>query len=152
MADTSLSEKKIGLLVWQVSNLWQNKLRHILKIYKLTLNEYLILESIIELQKNSILLNQNIVSIFASINVSVVSVVLKLLESKNLIKRTMNIDNRKKTIEVLSIGKKLYKEIQPIIDLEEKRIFDKLDNAKPYFINLLKLILGKKLRIKVDKN
>ena len=37
MADTSLSEKKIGLLIWQVSNYWQNKLRKILKKYNLTL-------------------------------------------------------------------------------------------------------------------
>ena len=150
MADTSLSEKKIGLLVWQASNLWQNKLRSVLKLYKLTLNEYLVLESIIELQKHSILLTQNILSIFSNIDVTVVSVVLKLLESKKLIKRTIDKDNRKKTIEMLSIGKKLFKEIQPIIDLEEKKIFDKLQNEKFYFINLLKLILGKKLRVKAN--
>ena len=59
MADTSLSEKKAGLLVWQVANLWQNKLRHILKLYKLTLNEYLILESIIKLQHDNNQLAQN---------------------------------------------------------------------------------------------
>ena len=46
MADTSLSEKKIGLLVWQVSNYWQSKLRKILKNYNLTLNEYLIIKAI----------------------------------------------------------------------------------------------------------
>ena len=28
--DTSLSEKKIGLLIWHVSNFWQTKLRYIL--------------------------------------------------------------------------------------------------------------------------
>ena len=75
-----------------------------------------------------------------------------MLERKNLIKRTIDKDNRKKTIEMLSNGRKLFNEIQPIIDLEEKRIFDKLQNEKLYFKNLLKLILGKKLRIKVDKN
>ena len=31
MADTSLSENKIGLLVWQLSNYWQSKLRKILR-------------------------------------------------------------------------------------------------------------------------
>ncbi len=45
MADTSLSESKIGLLVWQTSNYWQSKLRRVLRGYDLTLNEYLILES-----------------------------------------------------------------------------------------------------------
>ena len=123
MADTSLSEKKIGLLVWQVSNSWQNKLRQKLKLYKLTLNEYLILESITELQQHSILLTQNIISIFAGIDVTVVSVVLKLLERKNLIKRTIDKDNRKKTIEMLSNGRKVFNEIQPIIELEEKKNF-----------------------------
>ena len=150
MADTSLSEKKAGLLVWQVSNLWQNKLRHILKLYKLTLNEYLVLESIIELKKQIILLNQNIISSFSGIDVSVVSVVLKLLERKKFIKRTVDKDNRKKTIEMLSMGKKIFNEIYPLIILEEEKIFYKLQNEKKNFSNLLKLILGKKLRINAN--
>ena len=152
MADTSLSEKKAGLLVWQVSNLWQSKLRHVLKFYKLTLNEYLVLESINELKKHIILLNQNIISSFSSIDVSVVSVVLKLLERKNFIKRTIDKDNRKKTIEMLSTGKKIFNEIYPLIISEEEKIFYKLQNEKNNFKNLLKLILGKKLRISVNKN
>ena len=152
MADTSLSEKKAGLLVWQVSNLWQNKLRHILKLYKLTLNEYLVLESINELSKHIIILNQNIVSSFSGINVSVVSVVLKLLERKKFIKRSIDKDNRKKTIEMLSNGKKAFNVIYPLIILEEENIFAKLQNEKIYFTNFLKLILGKKLRISANKN
>ena len=150
MADTSLSEKKAGLLVWQVANLWQNKLRHILKLYKLTLNEYLVLESIIELKKQIILLNQNVISSFSGIDVSVVSVVLKLLERKKFIKRTVDKDNRKKTIEMLSMGKKTFNAIYPLIILEEEKIFYKLQNEKKNFSNLLKLILGKKLRISAN--
>ena len=152
MADTSLSEKKTGLLVWQVSNLWQNKLRQVLKLYKLTLNEYLVLESIIELNRHIFIINQNIVSSFSSIDVSVVSVVLKLLERKNFIKRSIDKDNRKKSIEMLSKGKKTFNEIYPLIILEEKKIFEKLQSEKINFTNFLKLILGKKLRIIANKN
>ena len=83
---------------------------------------------------------------------SVTSVILKLLESKNFIKRTSDKDNRKKTIEMLSNGKKTFNEIYPLIILEEERIFEKLQNEKIYFINSLKLILGKKLRISANKN
>ena len=151
MADTSLSEKKPGLLVWQLSNLWQNKLRNILKLNKLTLNEYLVLESIYELENHITLLNQNFLSSFSGIDTSVVSVVLKLLERKKFIKRTLDKDNRKKTIEMLSNGKKTFNEIYPLIILEEERIFKKLQNEKINFINSLKLILGKKLRISAKK-
>ena len=49
MADTSLSENKIGLLIWKTSNYWQSKLRKILKSYNLSLNEFLILQSIYHL-------------------------------------------------------------------------------------------------------
>ena len=48
----TLSEKKIGLLIWQVSIFWQNKLRYILNQYGLSLNEHLIIETIIILKKH----------------------------------------------------------------------------------------------------
>ena len=51
MADTSLNENRIGLLIWQTSNVWQSNLRKLLKNYNISLNEYLILESIFNLDK-----------------------------------------------------------------------------------------------------
>ena len=84
MADTSLSEKKIGLLIWQVSNYWQSQLRKILKNYNLTLNEYLIIESIQSLSKNKNKLYQIEISIFSGIDISVSSVTFKLLEKKKI--------------------------------------------------------------------
>ena len=151
MADTSLSEKKIGLLIWHVSNFWQAKLRSILKNYNLSLNEYLILESLNNLEKNIQFSSQIIISTFAGIDVSVVSVSLKTLEKKKLIKRRVDNDNRKKIISILPIGLKLFDEIFPQINKQENNLFDKLQSEKLNFSNSLKLILGKKLRIKAEK-
>ena len=152
MANTSLSEIKIGLLVWQVSNFWQGKLRLILKKYNLSLNQYLILESINYLEKNYQSFSQNIISSFSSIDESVVSVCLKSLEKKKLIKRTVDNDNRMKLISILSDGRKLFDEIFPKINQQENNLFDKLQDEKLNFCNSLKLILGKKLRIKAEKS
>ena len=152
MADTSLSEKKAGLLVWQVSILWQNKLRQILKFYKLTLNEYLILETIKLLKKNYHFPSQINISSFSGIHVSVVSVCLKSLENKTLIKRTVDQDNRKKVINILPSGQKLFDEIFPQINQQENNLFYKLQGEKLNFCNSLKLIIGKKIRIKVEKS
>ena len=150
MADTSLSEKKIGLLIWQVSNYWQTNLRRILKNYNLTLNEYLILESIKRLQQNKNEIAQNEISIYAGIDISVASVTFKLLESKKLIVRIIKKDNRKKIIEMLVSGNNLYNKINPFILEKEKNIFDKLQNETDNFTNSLKLILGRSLRIKAN--
>ena len=151
MADTSLSESKIGLLVWQTSNYWQSKLRRVLRGYDLTLNEYLILESIYKLQEHDNELSQNSISIYAGIDISVSSVTFKLLENKKPIVRMIKKDNRKKIVEMLVNGKNLYNKINPLIVNEEKKIFNKLMNETNNFKNSLKLILGKRLRIKVNK-
>ena len=151
MADTSLAERKIGLLVWQLSNHWQSKLRKILKDYKLTLNEYLVLESISDLSENQIELSQNKISIFAGIDISVASVTFKLLENKKLIIRTTKNDNRKKIVEMLASGIKLYNKVKPLILREELNIFYKLNDEIYNFKNLIKLLLGKSVRIKAKK-
>ena len=151
MADTSLAEKKIGLLVWQLSNHWQSKLRKILKDHKLTLNEYLILESISDLSENQKELFQNRISFFAGIDISVASVTFKLLENKRLIVRRTKKDNRKKIIEMLANGINLYNKVKPLILREESNIFNKLHNEIHNFKNLIKLLLGKRVRIKAKK-
>ena len=151
MADTSLAERKIGLLVWQLSNHWQSKLRKILKDYKLTLNEYLILESISDLLENQKELSQNRISIFAGIDISVASVTFKLLENKKLIARRTKKDNRKKIVEMLANGINLHNKVKPLILKEELNIFNKLHNEIYNFKNLIKLLLGKSVRIKAIK-
>ena len=136
MADTSLAEKKIGLLVWQLSNHWQSKLRKILKDYKLTLNEYLILESITDLSENQKELFQNEISIFAGIDISVASVTFKLLENKKLIARRTEKDNRKKIVEMLASSINLYDKVKPLILKEELKIFRERNReiiSSPYF-------------------
>ena len=152
MADTSLYEKRIGLLIWHVSNFWQTKLRVILNKYSISLNEYLILEALDIFCSDLNFPSQINISSFSGIDVSVVSVCLKSLENKNLIKRTVDQDNRKKVINILSAGQKLFNEIFPKINQQEKKLFDKLQGEELNFCNSLKLILGKKLRIKADKS
>jgi|TARA_B110000263_G_C15153982_1_gene439229 DNA-binding MarR family transcriptional regulator len=151
MADTFLYERKIGLLIWQTSNYWQSKLRKTLKPYNLSLNEYLILESIFLLKNTNKELSQNKISSFSGIDLSVASVTFKFLEKKNLISRQLKFDNRKKIIEMLLKGENLYKEISPFILTEEKTIFMKLENETLNFTNSLKLLLGKNIRIKANK-
>ena len=146
-------ENKIGLLLWKTSNFWQSKLRKILSKYNLSLNEYLILESlnILDEDISKFNINQRQIADFVGINISVVSVNLKLLQMKGFINRTIQIDNRKKDIKILNSGKNLFLTVYPQIIEEEKMIFEKLNNETFNFTNSLKLLLGKKIRIKAKK-
>ena len=134
MADTSLFENRLGILIWKTSNFWQSSLRKILVSYNVSLNEYLVLHSLkyLSIKKSDIFQNQIAESI--GIDISVTSVTLKLLESKKYISREIKHDNRKKIIKILKKGDDLYKLLYPMIEKEEERLFNKLDNETFNFL------------------
>ena len=151
MADTSLNENRLGLLIWQTSNIWQSKLRKILKNHKISLNEYLIIETLFKLSSLTKTVSQIRIANNSSLDVSVVSTNLTLLENKNLILRT-HIDNRSKNILLTDQGLSLISSLIKIIKNEEIEFFNKLGNETFNLTNSLKLLLGKKIRIKASKN
>ena len=151
MADTSLNENRLGLLIWQTSNIWQSKLRKILKNHKISLNEYLIIETLFKLRSLTKTVSQIRIANNSFLDVSVVSTNLTLLENKNLILRT-HIDNRSKNILLTDQGLSLISSLIKIIKNEEIYFFNKLGNETFNLTNSLKLLLGKKIRIKAYKN
>ena len=151
MADTSLHESKIGLLVWKTSVFWQTRLRYVLNPYKVSLNEYLILLSLTNLLKNRSNIYQNEISQSVGIDITVTSVTLKSLEKKRFISRRVLNDSRKKIIEILKRGEDIFQIIHPLVEKEEENLFKKLNNETFNFTNSLKLLLGKKIRIKAEK-
>ena len=149
MNNDHLIDIKIGLLLWKTSNLWQSKLRNVLEEYNLTLNEFIILETLFMSQDEGI--TQIYISKSSGVNVSVISTVIKVLQKKSLIIRKSDLDSRKKIIELNENGSILIKKILPFINEVENNIFLKLGKDEINFINSMKLILGKKIRIKAEK-
>ena len=144
-------EIKTGLLLWKVSNLWQNKLRNVLQQFSLTINEFLVLETLHHLKNSKINITQVYLSKSSGIDISVISVVLKSLNKKILVYKQSDKDNRKNIIKLTNKSIALLKNILPLTNEAEKNFFDKLKKEESNFSNSLKLILGKKLRIKAER-
>ena len=152
MADTSLNENRLALLIWQTSNLWQSKVRHKLKESQITLNEYLILETIYLLQQEKINITQQDICKNASIDRSVVSLRVSKLEEKKLISKQQPQDKRSDSLILTTAGSDLINNIiDNIIELENE-LFNKLGSEIFNFTNSLKLLLGKKIRIRAKLN
>ena len=152
MADTSLNESRLGLLIWQTSNVWQSRLRKRLKKFKISLNEYLILETILKLQKYNSNISQIEITKNSYINTAVVSSKITFLENKKLIKRLSSYNNRSNKLALTQNGLLLIKIIITEIEYEEKLFFEKLNQETLNFTNSLKLLLGKKIRVKASYN
>ena len=104
MADTSLNENRLALLIWQTSNLWQSKLRQKLKESEITLSEYLILETIYLLKQKKINITQQDICKNSSIDRSVVSLRVSKLEEKELILKQQPQDKRSDSLILTAAG------------------------------------------------
>ena len=152
MADTSLNENRIGLLIWQTSNLWQSKLRNKISKYKISFNEYLILETIYNLSKFLSDISQVDIVKHSFIDKSVVSAKLSQLNKKKLIKKMIPNDNRSNKLILTKEGNYIIEKIIYDVIRTEDDFFIKLNQETFNFINSLKLLLGKKIRIKANYN
>ncbi len=152
MADTSLNENRIGLLIWQTSNLWQSKLRNKLFKYNISFNEYLIIETIYNLSNISNNISQIDIVYNSFIDKSVVSTKLSQLAKKKLIKKMTPNDNRSNRLILTNEGINIIENIIDDIVSIENNFFGKLNEETFNFINSLKLLLGKKIRIKANYN
>ena len=92
MADTSLNEDRLSILIWQISNLWQSKIKQRLKNSNITFNEYIILETLYKLEKIKDNITQQEICKNSSIDRSVVSLKITNLEKKKLLNRTQKVD------------------------------------------------------------
>ena len=152
MADTSLNENRIGLLIWQTSNLWQSNIRKQIAKSNLSFNEYLILETVYNLSKFLIEINQVDIVKHSFIDKSVVSAKLTKLGKKKLIKKMTPNDNRSNKLALTREGKIIVEKIINDVIEVENVFFRKLNQESFNFINSLKLLLGKKIRIKANYN
>ena len=152
MADTSLNENRLGILIWQTSNLWQSKIRQILKNSDLTFNEYLILETLYKLIDEQDNITQQDICKNSSIDRSVVSQKITGLEEKKLLMRSQPKDKRSYGLSLTNNGILLVESLISSVEKQESFIFDKLGSEIFNFTNSLKLILGKKIRIKAKLN
>ena len=152
MADTSLNENRLSLLIWQTSNLWHSKLRFLLKDTNIVFNEYLILETLYNLERKQDFITQQDISKNSSVDKSVVSLKISALESKNYINRLQILDKRAYSLKLTDNGNSLIESLIKIVDEQETIIFNKLGSEIFNFTNSLKLLLGKKIRIKAKLN
>ena len=152
MADTSLNENRISILIWKTANLWQSKIRYLLKNSDLSFNEYLILETLYNLELNYRSITQQDICKNSSVDRSVVSIKITKLVEKKLIKKNKPFDRRSDRLSITNNGKLLIESLIRDVESQENIMFEKLGSEIFNFTNSLKLLLGKKIRIKAKLN
>lgn len=130
-----------GLLFWQVSVLWQRKIRDALRLHNITHTQFVILSVTHELNEQNSCVTQNDISDFSMIDVMTVSTTLRLLEQKNFIVRENHpTDTRAKRIMNTDCGEEIIKIVTPIVEaVDNDFFFDEREQLEIFIDQLTRL-------------
>lgn len=135
-------KESMGLLFWQVSMLWQRKIKKVLQAYDLTHTQFVILAVIEELTEQDKTVTQKNISDFSMIDVMTVSSTVRLLAKKGLISRSQHeTDTRANSIINTEMGKSLLSKAVQAVDKVDKTFFFDSDANKSLHSTLSELLL-----------
>ena len=135
-------KESMGLLFWQVSMLWQRKIKKVLQAYDLTHTQFVILAVIEELTEQDKTVTQKNISDFSMIDVMTVSSTVRLLAKKGLISRSQHeTDTRANSIINTEMGKSLLRKAVKAVDKVDKTFFFDNDANKSLHSTLSELLL-----------
>jgi DNA-binding MarR family transcriptional regulator len=121
------AEESSGFLLWQVTNLWQRKIKIALEEYDLTHSQFVLMASIHWLTLHKKEVTQIILSTHTKIDPMTTSTVLRTLQKKELIQRQEHlIDTRAKTVVLTENGKAIIKKAVVTVEKFDKLFFSKL--------------------------
>jgi DNA-binding MarR family transcriptional regulator len=122
-------EESSGFLLWQVTNLWQRKIKIALENYGLTHSQYVLLASIHWLTIHKQEVTQIILSAHTKIDPMTTSTVLRTLQQKGFIQRQEHLtDTRAKTVGLTEEGKKMIKKAVVTVEQFDIEFFAVLGN------------------------
>jgi DNA-binding MarR family transcriptional regulator len=137
-----LAEDSSGLLLWQVTNLWQREIRRVLEQYDITHSQFVLMASIHWLSLHDQEITQIVLSSHTKIDPMTTSTVLRTLQKKGLIiRKEHQTDTRAKIIILTDKGIDVVKKAVITVENFDRIFFSKLnDKTKDFNKCLQKLI------------
>jgi DNA-binding MarR family transcriptional regulator len=135
------AEDSSGFLLWQVTLLWQRKIKHELDLIGITHTQFVLLASLAWLGKNKTSVTQIDLSKHSKCDQMMVSKVLKTLIEKGFINRKEHdTDTRAKSLSLSKEGLKIILKAVPIVESIDKNFFGVLKNTSLFNSQMLTIL------------
>lgn len=145
------AEDSTGFLLWQVTNLWQRKIKKALEEYDLTHSQFVLLASILWLSQGKESVTQILLSAHTKIDPMTTSTVLRTLQAKGLLYRQEHAtDTRAKTVALTGSGVKIAHLAVKVVEKFDKDFFTPLGQDSAEFNEKLQELLLGNVESKAD--
>ena len=123
-----------GLLLWQLTTLWQRAITAALKPYGITQVQFVLLASLLWLSSKEQQITQVMLAKHTKLDVMMTSQVLRTLESRGLITRNAHpTDTRAKMLKLTPTGKQLAMRTVPAVEGADHNFFAGLGKQRKNF-------------------
>ena len=137
------AEDSTGLLLWQLTALWQRAINAALKPYELTQVQFVLLASLLWLSSKEKCITQVMLARHAKLDVMMTSQVLRTLESRDLVVRNPHpTDTRAKMLKLTLAGKKLAMSAVPAVEQVDQKFFGALGKQRSNFNSELRSLIA----------
>ncbi|SIT97599.1 DNA-binding transcriptional regulator, MarR family [Epilithonimonas bovis DSM 19482] len=137
-------EESSGFLLWQVSMLWQRKMKRALDKLDLTHTQYVLLAVLAWLSKSNQTVTQVDIAKHSNTDRMMVSKVLRTLQEKGFVNRKEDkTDTRAKNISLSKSGKTILEKAMKIVEETDNSFFSVLQSKEKSFnTDMRKLVRG----------
>jgi DNA-binding MarR family transcriptional regulator len=135
-------DESSGYLLWQVTMLWQRKIKKELDAIGITHTQFVLMASLAWLLKSSDSVTQTDIANHSNTDTMMVSKVLRSLQSKGfLLRQEHATDTRAKVVCLTEQGQTILQKALKIVEAVDISFFSVLENEKTAFnANMLRLI------------
>jgi DNA-binding MarR family transcriptional regulator len=131
-----------GFLLWQLTNLWQQRIRLALAPLGITHVQFVLLASVAWLENAKVLVSQTTLSRHAHTDIMMTSQVVRTLEEKGLFIRTVHpTDTRARLVSLTAEGLKIAQQALTVVESVDEQFFQELGAQASTFVSLMQLLI-----------
>lgn len=136
------ADESPGFLLWQLTNLWQQRMRATLAPLGITHVQFVLLASIAWLTEAEVLVSQVILSRHAHADVMMTSEVVRALEQKGLVTRAIHpLDPRARVVSLTAEGERIAQQAMRCVEAADEQFFQELGEQIPNFASAMQLLI-----------
>jgi DNA-binding MarR family transcriptional regulator len=139
-----------GFLLWQLTNLWQQRIRSALAPLGITHVQFVLLASVAWLEKAEVVVSQATLSRHAHTDIMMTSQVVRTLEEKGLFTRTAHpTDTRAKVVVLTAKGYKVIQQAFTVVEAVDEQFFQELGEQASTFLSLMQLLIKNNTEVQI---
>lgn len=137
------AEDSPGFLLWQLTNLWQRRIRSALAPLGVTHVQFVLLASAAWLEQSGMVVSQTMLSRHAHTDIMMTSQVVRALERRGLLARAAHpTDTRAKVVSLTAEGRVLAQRAMAVVEVADEEFFQALDGQVSNFVGLTQRLVA----------